>query len=165
MDISEHNVIRIHDSGNIRILRSFSVDEILPLIVDGGQRSAVFETNYGKFRAPTYTQKLRCYKEKGINCKCGLLANLFLLETDSQQRAIICLHGRDMPRAKLTAYNYSNGVLTPMTCDHILAQALGGTNDIDNLSTLCYPCNQAKSKTEYRLARDLQANLKYRANY
>jgi hypothetical protein len=32
----------------------------------------------------------------------------------------------------------------PMTCDHVLPLARGGSNDISNLTTACAPCNRSK---------------------
>lgn len=37
-----------------------------------------------------------------------------------------------------------NGKYIPLTVDHILPKGLGGTNDINNLQPLCYPCNRKK---------------------
>ncbi|MDF0552292.1 HNH endonuclease [Kamptonema sp. UHCC 0994] len=34
---------------------------------------------------------------------------------------------------------------TQLTIDHIIPLARGGTNDISNLHTLCFTCNQKKS--------------------
>ena len=34
---------------------------------------------------------------------------------------------------------------TQLTIDHIIPLALAGTNDISNLHTLCFTCNQKKS--------------------
>ena len=34
------------------------------------------------------------------------------------------------------------------TCDHVLARALGGSNDLSNTQTLCRKCNGEKSKWE-----------------
>jgi 5-methylcytosine-specific restriction endonuclease McrA len=36
------------------------------------------------------------------------------------------------------------GTETQLTIDHIIPLALGGTNDISNLQTLCSPCNSQK---------------------
>lgn len=48
-----------------------------------------------------------------------------------------------------------NGRLTPVGdkpytafCDHIIPKAEGGTDDDDNLQTLCKPCHQAKTDRE-----------------
>jgi len=41
----------------------------------------------------------------------------------------------------------SCGKTTPeisLSIDHIVPLALGGTNDLSNLQTLCLPCNQRK---------------------
>lgn len=38
----------------------------------------------------------------------------------------------------------SCGAIEPLSIDHVLPWALGGTNDIDNLQTLCVSCNSRK---------------------
>lgn len=37
-----------------------------------------------------------------------------------------------------------DGNYIPLTVDHILPKSLGGSNDIENLQPLCYPCNKKK---------------------
>lgn len=46
-----------------------------------------------------------------------------------------------------------NGRLTPLTLrtcitDHIIALSNGGSNDDDNLQSLCYTCDEAKTATD-----------------
>lgn len=36
------------------------------------------------------------------------------------------------------------GATEDLTIDHLVSRALGGTNQLDNLQTLCRTCNEAK---------------------
>jgi len=40
-----------------------------------------------------------------------------------------------------------------LQCDHILARALGGTHDMDNLQVLCKKCHRKKTKQDLKLIR------------
>lgn len=42
--------------------------------------------------------------------------------------------------------------------DHIVPRAKGGTDDMDNLQSLCKPCHDAKSKTETHTSQRLTRN-------
>ncbi|WP_201780617.1 HNH endonuclease [Sphingomonas sp. Leaf257] len=53
----------------------------------------------------------------------------------------------------LCRYCLARGRVTPATIlDHIVALALGGTNDIANLAPACRACNDAKAVIEARYA-------------
>jgi 5-methylcytosine-specific restriction endonuclease McrA len=50
-----------------------------------------------------------------------------------------------------------------ITVDHILARSLGGNNDPDNLTCICWECNNHKSAYESRICMVLEGNrLNYR---
>ena len=50
-----------------------------------------------------------------------------------------------------------------ITVDHILARSLGGTNDPNNLTCICWTCNNHKSAYESRICKSLEGNrLNYR---
>ncbi|RSE14425.1 HNH endonuclease, partial [Acinetobacter johnsonii] len=38
-----------------------------------------------------------------------------------------------------------------LECDHIVNKAQGGTDDMDNLQSLCKPCHDKKSQQESKL--------------
>lgn len=58
---------------------------------------------------------------------------------------------RDNFRCQLCGRSAPNGAV--LEVDHRTARALGGTDDLDNLWTLCWECNRGKSdkRYEYRL--------------
>ena len=95
--------------------------------------------------------------EKGLVCvKCGIEGNVFYLygsEHWQDYKASMCLYhiGSD-----------DSGKIVLMTRDHILALADGGTNDMNNLQTMCAPCNAEKSseKDKKRQADCLMWNLR-----
>lgn len=48
-------------------------------------------------------------------------------------------------------------LVTKLTIDHIIPLARGGQNDISNLHTLCFSCNQQKTdKTDPRFRRHFE---------
>lgn len=41
--------------------------------------------------------------------------------------------------------NCGCGIIHKLTVDHIKPKSKGGTNDVNNLQTLCFKCNQEKA--------------------
>ncbi|WP_167397655.1 HNH endonuclease signature motif containing protein [Sphingomonas faeni] len=59
-----------------------------------------------------------------------------------------------MTAEPLCRYHKAQGQIVAATIlDHIIALALGGTNDPDNLAPACLDCNTEKAKAEQRYLR------------
>lgn len=129
-------------------LAQYSVEEILPLL---GSRQPVPEeligTNQrgGKARfvlsngdshfVRINTPRLMCFKRNRSCVWCGRTGNLFVLERSGEETPHLNLYHRNQR---------GNPQLLLMTQDHIIPVSKGGTNDLDNLQTMCTQCNQAK---------------------
>ncbi|HEY5268330.1 MAG TPA: HNH endonuclease signature motif containing protein [Candidatus Saccharimonadales bacterium] len=54
-------------------------------------------------------------------------------------------------------------IVDMLTIEHIVPLCLGGTNDRDNITLACGPCNQEKGREAWFMKRDL--NKKYNEQY
>lgn len=75
---------------------------------------------------------------QGHHCvKCGVEGTVFLLQRDTK--------AQDLTRAHFNLFaRLSDGSLVLMTKDHIHPKSKGGKDRLDNLRTMCLPCNQIK---------------------
>lgn len=84
-----------------------------------------------------YSKRYQVFTRKGIKCAaCGLEATYFCLEKHSATKTKhyhFNLYG-------ITA----SGSEVLFTKDHILPRSRGGADHIDNLQTMCSPCNTKK---------------------
>lgn len=79
--------------------------------------------------------RLMNFKVHGITCvTCGLVGSFFALEKS---------HERDKTW-HLNLYAIKNDAEVLMTRDHILPLSLNGKNVLENLQTMCSPCNNKK---------------------
>lgn len=90
----------------------------------------------------TQKLRLRTFLVHGTVCaNCGLQGSYFAIEAHKHTK---------QKRWHMNLYGI--GALQPieilMTCDHKLARALGGKNDLSNTQCLCSPCNNKKSLGE-----------------
>ena len=117
-----------------------SVEEIFPLI----------EEHYGKnlprplihgYPVGVSSLRMKTFQQMGLSCKrCGLEASFFAVED---------FHKTVIPRPHLNLYGVnSRGEEVLFTHDHILARGLGGKDTIDNVQTMCSPCNNKKGQSE-----------------
>lgn len=79
-------------------------------------------------------RRLKVFANKGCTCvNCGVVGVKFLLCEDQ-------------------AGSYHHDIYTVdnilMTIDHVLSQAKGGSNELDNLVPMCTTCNGIKGRTE-----------------
>jgi len=84
------------------------------------------------------TRKLKVFRNSGLNCvECGLEGSLWVVEkqkvTSQPAKPVLNLYGID-----------KDGKEVMMTQDHIVSKAIGGTNKMENLQTMCFTCNSEK---------------------
>lgn len=77
-------------------------------------------------------KRLAVYSKSRICKTCGI-EGLFLRSESSNNG-----------KRHLNMYSVKNGILVLMTLDHIKPVSKGGKNDIENLQTMCEPCNNSK---------------------
>lgn len=83
------------------------------------------------------SSRLKLFHTKGTTCVlCGLKATCFKLQKIAGSKT----YHLGM---------YADEIM--FTQDHIVAQCLGGSNDMDNLQVMCAPCNNKKSVVENAL--------------
>jgi len=85
--------------------------------------------------------RIQCFREKGIVCvACGLTADLLALEQVKSKRFegwALSLYGHD-----------ADGTQIYFTKDHIKPLSRNGSDTLENLQTMCWPCNQRKGSNE-----------------
>lgn len=119
-----------------KVLAVFGVDEIVSHINPGVRKSFVvsgekYNVNCGSIRLRTFKQSLVCVT-------CGLVGSAFLLEMTSAN-----IRNNESPHLNLYGVNEA-GEYVMMTKDHILPKSRGGKDELTNLQTMCYVCNEEK---------------------
>lgn len=90
------------------------------------------------FKVHLTSLRLRTFYHKGICCAgCGLTASFFAIEHQRRNTMI--------PHFNMYGVNEA-GEEVLFTKDHILAKANGGRDQLDNMQTMCQPCNNRKGK-------------------
>lgn len=129
----ERGVGRLTNRG--RRLAAFSADYVLNLIKSGAPPI----TLAGHDHIKVGIKRLWVFKEKGLACaRCRITGTFFALEQHKPGGN----RGYDTPHLNLYAIAAGKDVL--MTVDHIVALADGGSKEMDNLQTMCAPCNHSK---------------------
>ena len=110
--------------------KTLTLEEVLPIINRGKKHT------FGEKEVGVKSNRLRCFKFHGIECKhCGIVGVFFAIERSHE--------GHDTWHLNLYAHNqYGHEVL--MTADHIVPRSRGGSNELENLQTLCTKCNHKK---------------------
>lgn len=78
-------------------------------------------------------RKLNCFRRSQKCAGCGIIGNIFLLQNNG-------IHSS----STLELYNKAEEGITHMTVDHIIPRSFAGTYSMENITTMCYPCNQKK---------------------
>jgi putative endonuclease len=105
------------------------IEDVLPHVGDDAPRRAYFGQAVGMS-----SKRLLCFAVHGVKCvECGLKGKFFAVERHQHQHAKsyhINLYALD-----------GEGKEVLMTKDHVKPKALGGTDNLKNLRTLCTKCN------------------------
>jgi hypothetical protein len=112
-------------------------EELAPFLGYGKPSIYLDTPNHGSFKVKTSSVRLQCMMRSNRCVKCGLTGVIWQLQSHR-------IH--EPPHLNLYAVNY-NDTLVLMTRDHIMPRAHGGQDVLENLQTLCAPCNNAKGST------------------
>jgi hypothetical protein len=110
----------------------FSIDDVLPMVslTYEGPEPILFRKTPVNF----HNQRLKVFKLDGIQCReCGLEGQYFELVKLSTK-----------PLWALHLYAEKDDKKILFTKDHIVPRSRGGSEELSNFQTLCYPCNRDK---------------------
>ena len=140
---------------------SYTVGEILPSI-DKNNLDARLNIDGDRVRCNII--RLKVFKKSGCKCSgCGLKGSFFVKEYDATNKL-----NRKSIEYNLRLYGVNKNGEVLMTVDYIIPKSKGGTDDMENLQTMCYVCNNKKKnkipvvKTMLRLLIDEQWNKFHR---
>lgn len=126
----------ICDSKPTITIRKFDAEEILSLVRAGVQSIKIkhqgvgYEIRLNKRRYMVFANNPKC-------CVCSLAGSQVRIEKQpSDKTPHLNLYGVDQ-----------KGSLILMTQDHILPKSHGGSDDFDNLQTMCVICNNLKANS------------------
>lgn len=110
------------------------IPQVLNWIISDQSRVEVNDTTVG-----VTSLRLQVFAKKGTVCTgCGLKAQYFAVES---------CHGQTSHHLNLWGVNDKKEEVL-FTHDHTIARSLGGKDELDNCTTMCSPCNRAKSVIE-----------------
>ena len=111
---------------------------------DAKPEKAKFKTNGVEVKLFSKGSRLKTFFHHGTKCSaCGMEAQFYAVERPAHEVGDFPYH--------LNLYGIdTNGQEVLFTHDHTLARSAGGKDNIDNTTTMCRPCNFAKSLIEPR---------------
>jgi HNH endonuclease len=113
-------------------LAEYTSDQILPLLGYGKGKEEFRLPNGKSYMVKVGTARLECLRRNQACVWCERVGNFFVLEASGN------------PTPHLNLYHRGKDGMIMMTQDHILPVAWNGTDDVENLQTMCAKCNQAK---------------------
>lgn len=125
-------------------LRTVDLEQVLPVILssipNGNPNSKdKVSATIDDVLVKVSSLRLRTFAIHGTTCSsCGLQASFFAFENNGAHNWHLNLYGTKEDKDVL------------FTHDHTLARSAGGTDRIENTTTMCSPCNFTKSLTEPR---------------
>jgi len=150
-------------------LAQFKLNDILPYVGTGKPKIRL-NTDRGPFTVRASSSRLECLRRNQECVRCLRKGNLWVLEMSVQRASTVAVNcfiedcpwcalkhtktrvGTETPHLNLYHHG-KNGSLLLMTQDHIFPKHAGGSNDIENLQTMCRECNSYKGgmlPEEYR---------------
>lgn len=112
--------------------------ELLPVL--GVNKIITLETPVcGSFLVTGSSARLRCLMRSPKCVTCGLEGVIWMLQSHGP------LNPKNESRPHLNLYADTKGGWRLMTQDHIFPKSKGGSNELDNLQTMCSACNQTKA--------------------
>lgn len=111
----------------------YSDTYILPLLGRPGKHTLFSEETKEAYHIKLNSTRLKCFALNQCCVSCGIKGEVFILQRVKNEPPHLNFYAID-----------ENADLVMMTQDHIQPRSKGGKNDLDNLQTMCYPCNQEK---------------------
>lgn len=139
-------------------LARYDAVDILPFI---GEGKSPIQFPFLGVVARVGSRRMECLKRNQKCVMCGCRGSVFLLQKHERgqshrtncfiQNCAWCslmLKEEAEVRPHLNLYHVgSRGGLVMMTQDHIIPRSRGGSNELENLQTMCANCNQAKGNS------------------
>ncbi len=110
-------------------------DEDKPALTYGAWTFNIYSLRLKTFCRAAYKNHLQC------SC-CALKAGYFAVESFAHDK-------RPNPSVHVNLYGKNeSGEEILFTHDHTRARALGGANNLSNVTVMCFPCNDKKGRVE-----------------
>lgn len=122
------------ENKNLEDIEKYTLEHILPNV---GETKILL----GAYLVKLNTLRLRCFA-MDLSCMlCGIKGEYFLLQRVKGTN--------ENPHLNLYAVN-SDGERVLMTKDHLIPKSKGGKDKLDNLNTMCFPCNVLKGSLDIK---------------
>ena len=117
----------------------YANDDVLPCIGDRGGGVREFCTEGGIYKVSVSGHRLQCFKRSQSCVSCGIVGNVWALQGQRKE-------GHPTAPTLFLYHRSEGGTLTLLTVDHRIPKVRGGSNALENLNTMCAPCNNTKGE-------------------